>query len=227
LRKKRDTVRRPYIMETMELSANIRKESGKGPARRLRAGGRVPAVFYGSGTDSISISVSTEELLDFLKERKESVFVKLMIEDGKNRTEKLAMIKELQTSPVTRSPYHVDFYEVRMDHKITLGIPIHIIGTPAGVEMGGELHHLKRDLNIAGLPSVMPESVEVDVSGLGIGDTVMVGDIKLPEGVEALDAPDIAVATVSATRVTVEEAPPEEGEEQKEPEVITAKEKEE
>jgi large subunit ribosomal protein L25 len=213
-------------METRELNVSIRKEAGKGPSRRLRAGGRVPAVFYGSGSDPISISVNNDDLLDFLKERKESVFIKLMIEDGGSRTEKLAMIKELQTSPVAKSLYHVDFYEVRMDHKIALDVPIHIIGVPAGVDLGGELHQLKREVNISGLPSAMPEFVEVDVSGLGIGDTVMVGDIKLPEGVEALDAPDIAVATVSATRVIAEEAPAEE-EEQKQPEVITAKAKEE
>ncbi|MFB3925203.1 MAG: 50S ribosomal protein L25 [Syntrophales bacterium] len=217
-------------MEAMELNARVRRESGKGPSRRLRVQGWTPAVFYGAGAEATPLSVNTAELIKLLRERKESVFIKLKIEDGKSSVEKLAMIKELQTSPVSRSLYHADFYEIRMDHKLILELPIHLTGVPAGLADGGELHHLKRELKIAGLPSAIPEYVELDVSGLNIGDSVKVSDIHLPEGIEILDAGDIAVAAVSAK--TVLEAAPavEEGageEEKKEPEVITAKGKEE
>jgi large subunit ribosomal protein L25 len=189
-------------METMELKARIRQESGKGPARRLRSAGMIPAVFYGSGAEALSLSVSVRDLLKLLKEREESLFVKLMIEEGGKEAERLSMIKEIQVSPAAGGILHVDFYEIRMDHKLTIEVPIHLVGQPAGLIDGGELHHLKRELKISGLPSVLPEYVEVDVSGLKIGDSVKVGDISLAKGVEALDADEIAVAAVAAARAT-------------------------
>ncbi len=214
-------------METMELKARIRRESGKGPGRRLRADGQVPAVFYGAGIESLSLAVNTADLITLLKGKKENAFIKLMIDDEGRTTEKLSIMKELQTRPATREIFHVDFYEIRMDHQLVLDIPIHVVGTPVGVTMGGELHILKRELKVSGLPAAIPEFVEIDVSGLNIGGSVQVKDIPLKEGVEAVDHADVAVASVSATRV--QQAGAAEGEEgaTKEPEVITkGKEKE-
>ena len=209
-------------METIELKARIRKESGKGPARRLRVDGQVPAVFYGAGADSLPLAISTADLIKLMKEKKENVFIKLVIDDDGRASEKLSIIKEMQTRPATREIFHADFYEIRMDHQLMMDIPIHVTGSPIGVTMGGELHILKRDLKVSGLPIAIPEFVEVDVTGLNIGDTVKVSDIKIKEDIEVMDHADVAVATVSATRV--EAAPAAEGEgEQKEPEVITAK----
>jgi large subunit ribosomal protein L25 len=212
-------------METMELKALIRKGSGKGPARRLRSAGMIPAVFYGSGAEALSLSVSARDLLKLLKEREESFFVKLWIDEGGKEAERLSMIKEIQVSPTGDGILHVDFYEIRMDRELTIDVPIHLVGQPAGLIDGGELHHLKRELKISGLPSVLPEYVEVDVSELKIGDSVKVGDISLVEGIEALDAADIAIAAVAATRAAevVEEAVEEAA---AEPEVIGKKEEE-
>jgi len=210
-------------MEALELKAQVRKESGKGPARRLRQKGSIPAVFYGSGNPATMLSVDTSELLKYLKERKESVFIKLKIDEDGKLSEKLSMIKELQTNPVTNKPFHADFVEVRMDHKISLEVPIHFVGTPVGVEMGGELHLLKRELRICGLPTDIPEFVQVDISGLKMGHSLDVGDISLGEGVESEDADDIAIATISAPKTAPAEAI--EGEEAApvEPEVIGKK----
>ncbi len=216
-------------METMELNARMRKESGKGPARRLRAGGQVPAVFYGAGSDTLPLAVNTADLIKLIKEKKENVFIKLNIEGDGLKTQKLSMVKELQTSPATRDIYHVDFYEISMDHKLVLDVPIHVVGTPAGVTMGGELHILKRELKVSGLPTEIPEFVEVDISALEIGDSVKVSDIRIKGGLEVVDHADVAVATVSITRVEAapaeEEAAAEEG--VQEPEVIGSKGKEE
>jgi large subunit ribosomal protein L25 len=217
-------------METMALMAHVRPESGKGPARRLRAAGMVPAVFYGSGAEAIPLSVNCRELLKLLKEREESLFVKVKIEDGGKKGEHLSMIKEIQMSPSGRGILHVDFYEIRMDHKLTVDVPIHFIGTPMGVTNGGELLYLKRELKISGLPSALPESVQVDISGLDIGDSMKVADIQLVKGVEALDAGDIAIASIAAPRaVEAVEVPAGEGEGPAEPEVVgkKAEEKEE
>ena len=211
-------------METMELKARIRKETGKGPGRKLRANGQVPAVFYGAGIESLSLAVNTADLITLLKGKKENAFIKLLIDDEGRTTEKLSIMKELQTRPATRELFHADFYEIRMDHQLVMDIPIRVTGTPVGVTMGGELHILKRELKVSGLPMAIPESVEVDVSGLNIGDSVQVRDIKISEGVEVVDHGDVAVAAVSATKMQVAAAA--EGEEAKEPEVITAKTKE-
>lgn len=212
-------------METMVLKAGVRKEAGKGPARRLRAAGRIPAVFYGAGTDSLPLAVDYADFIKFLKARKENVFIKLMIDEDGKQVEKLAIIKEMQTRPATRDIFHADFYEIRMDHKLILDIPIHVIGSPVGVTMGGELHILKRDLKVSSLPTSIPEAVTIDISTLDIGHTAKVADIKIEGDVEILDPDDVAIATVAAPRA---EAVAAEGEEEtKEPEVIGSKAKEE
>ena len=187
-------------METMELKALVRRDAGKGPARRLRMSGMIPAVFYGSGSEVLQLSVNNRELLKLLKEREESLFVNLRIEEGGTEGEHLSMIKEIQVSPSGRGILHVDFYGIRMDHKLTVDVPIHFVGEPVGVINGGELQYLKRELKISGLPSALPEFVEVDVSGLDIADSIKVGDIPLVEGIEAVDADDIAIASIAAPR---------------------------
>jgi large subunit ribosomal protein L25 len=209
-------------MEKMELKASVRREAGKGPARRLRMSGMVPAVFYGSGMEATPLSVNTRELLKLLKEREESHFITLSIEDEGKQAEHLSMIKEIQKSPSGKGILHVDFYEIRMDHKLTMDIPIHFVGQPVGVVNGGELLYLKRELKVSGLPSLIPESVQVDVSGLDISDSIKVGDIVLVDGVEAADAKDIALVSIAAPR-TAEAAAASEEEAAAEPEVVGKK----
>lgn len=192
-------------MEATELKAFTRKETGKGPARRFRMEGSIPAVFYGRGEEAIPLSVNAAELLKVIKAKKENIFIKLMIE-GEKQMEKLSLIKELQIEPVSRRFYHVDFYEIRMDHKLTLDVPIRFAGTPVGVTNGGELQHLKRDLKISCLPSILPDFIEIDVAGLEIGDSIKVQDIQVPDGVTVLDPGDVGVAMVAVVKVSVPQA---------------------
>jgi large subunit ribosomal protein L25 len=192
-------------MEATELKAFTRKETGKGPARRFRKEGSIPAVFYGRGEEAIHLSVNAAELLKVIKAKKENIFIKLLIE-GEKQMEKLSLIKELQIEPVSRRFYHVDFYEIRMDHKLTLDVPIRFAGIPVGVTNGGELQHLKRDLKISCLPSVLPDFIEIDVTGLEIGDSIKVQDIRVPEGVTVLDPGDVGVAMVAVVKVSVPQA---------------------
>ena len=207
-------------MEAIELTACIRKETGKGPARRFRKKGLTPAVFYGRGEESIPLSVNVTDLSKIIKTKKENIFIKLLIE-GEKRLEKLTMIKELQIEPVSRRFYHADFYEIRMDHKLTVDIPLRFVGTPIGIENGGELQHLKRDMKVSCLPSVLPDFIDVDVSGLDIGASIKIQDLTVPDGVEVLDPGDVGVAIVAFVKVSVpqeeavegEAAAPAEGEE--------------
>ncbi len=192
-------------MEATELKACIRNESGKGPARRYREKGLIPAVFYGRGQDAILLSVNAADLLKIVKEKKKNIFINLIVE-GKPRLEKLSLIKELQIEPVSRRFYHADFYEIRMDHKLTIDIPLRFVGIPVGVTNGGELQHLKRDLKVTCLPSDLPDSIDLDVSGLDIGNSIKVQDIKVPDGIEVLDPGDVGVAMVAIVKVSVPQA---------------------
>jgi large subunit ribosomal protein L25 len=114
------------------------------------------------------------------------------------------MLKELQYEPLSRRIFHADFYEISMDHRITVVIPITFTGTPVGVTNGGELQHSKRDLKISCLPANMPDSIAVDLSGLDIGGSIKVKDIRLPEGVASVDHGDVGIAAVIAVKSAVQ-----------------------
>jgi large subunit ribosomal protein L25 len=192
-------------METVELKAHTRKESGKGPARKLRTKGLIPAVFYGAMTDTIPLTVNSSDLTKLLgTEKRESKFIKLIIEDGNSKIEKLSMIKELQVNSVRREPLHADFYEIRMDHKLTMDIPIHLVGQPIGIEKGGNLQFSKRNLKVSALPALIPDLIEIDISKLDIGNSVKVEDVVLGEDIEMLDPADVMIAAVAVTRIAVE-----------------------
>ncbi|MHB8829016.1 MAG: 50S ribosomal protein L25 [Syntrophales bacterium] len=189
-------------MEAIELKASIRENSGKGPSRRYRMNGLVPAVVYSKGDSSVHLTVSEADLQKIIRSKKEKHFIKLLI-DGEKQMEKVSMLKELQYEPVSRHLYHADFYEIIMDHKLTVDIPLNFIGTPAGVVNGGELLHSKRDLKISCLPANMPDYIDVDLSSLEIGDSLKVKDIGLPEGVVAVDHGDVGIVAVVAVKAAV------------------------
>jgi large subunit ribosomal protein L25 len=198
-------------MEISELKARLRKDTGKGVARRLRKDGMVPAIFYGPKTESVLLAVSSSDLRKLLKGKEENVFINLIVENGKI-IQKFTLIKELQIEPVSRKFLHVDFYEIDMEKTMTLDIPIHFTGDAIGVETGGDLHYVKRDIKVSCLFAVLPEFIEVDVSGLQIGDSIKVHDIKLPDGVTVLDTEDTILATISAPKTAVKAEPGEEQE---------------
>jgi large subunit ribosomal protein L25 len=192
-------------MEVTELKACIRTESGKGASRRFRQAGLIPAVFYGNGEHATLLSINAAELLKLRKEKKKNIFIKLLIE-GAERHEKISLIKELQIEPVSRRFYHADFYEIRMDRKLVIDVPLNFIGIPVGVQNGGELQHLKRDLKVSCLPSDLPNSIDLDVSGLDIGNSIKVQEITVPEGITVLDPGDVGVAMVAFVKVAVPQA---------------------
>lgn len=200
-------------MEVTDLAAQVRKEQKKGPSRRLRDKGFVPAVFYGRSAENILLAVKSDELIKLHKDKKDHAFIKLIIDDeGSKKIEKLSLIKELQLQPLTGKLYHVDFYEVDEKRKITMDVALNFIGKAIGVENGGELQHLKREVKVSCLPLDLPDHIDVDVTDLEIGDSVKIRDLKVAEGVTLLDRPDTSVASVAMIKVAkVEEAAKEEG----------------
>ncbi|OPY06222.1 MAG: 50S ribosomal protein L25 [Syntrophaceae bacterium PtaB.Bin038] len=173
------------------------------------------------------LTVNAADLIRIIRaEKGESGFIKIVIDEGGKTSERISVLKELQTNTVTKKIAHADFYEIRMDRKLTRDVPIHIVGSSIGVDKGGELKQFKRDVRLSCVPGLMPRHVEVDVTQLTIGATIRVGDLKLPEGIEILDAANISIVTVAAKRgAVVEEAAPAEGAEEaaKEPELVGKK----
>jgi large subunit ribosomal protein L25 len=191
-------------MKTIKLKAEARTGSGKGFARKLRGAGFVPAIFYGYEVEPIMIKVSSSDLIKVIeRERSETSFIKLSIKEGSTKTEKVSVIKDVQIDTIKRKPIHADFYEIKMDREVTLDLPIILIGDPVGVEAGGELQQVKREIKVSGLPSAIPEAFELDISTLEIGDSIKVGDVELAEGIKCLDTEDGTIATVATKRVSV------------------------
>jgi large subunit ribosomal protein L25 len=203
-------------LEQIDLKAQVRKKTGKGPARALRRDGRIPAILYGQKADSIMLSIDFKEFENIVKKVNiGSVLLNLQIQNGKTIT-RPAMIKELQTNPVTGAFLHVDFYEIDMQRKITVSVPVVTRGKCAGVEEGGLLQIVRRELELLCLPTAIPEAIEVDITDLTIGDSVHVQEIALPGDVELTEETDFTVITVLAPKVEeepVEEEELEEGEE--------------
>jgi len=199
-------------LNTIELKANIRKTTGNGPARALRRQGLTPAILYGRNTEPIMLSVNTNSLENVLKnENIGQALFNLVIKNGKT-IQKTAMIKELQTMPVSDTLIHVDFYEVAMDRKIVVSIPVVVTGKSKGVEVGGVLQVVRRELEVLCYPGEIPESIEIDITNLEIGDSVHVDEIPLSENIELADEGNFTILTVVSPHVEEEEVEEEEEE---------------
>ena len=213
-------------MASEQLSASARDIGGKGVARQLRSEGRIPAVVYGHGREPQPLSINSRELdrlLDHIAA--EATVIDLDIDGKPART----LIREIQRHPFKRQILHVDFQELVAGEKISVRLPIILVGVPDGVRLdGGILDQTMRELEVEVDPSNIPNHVDIDVTKLTIGSSIHVRDITLPEGVEVLDDGDASVCVVSAPRAAVEAVVAEETEAvAAEPEVIRAKKPEE
>jgi large subunit ribosomal protein L25 len=193
-------------MEQPKLSARVRKAKGKGAVRKLRRSNQIPAVFYGPKATPMMLAVDYPELEGVLRHGSgENVILDLLVQTDTGTETRKAIIKDLMTDPVKDTCLHVDFYEISMDREITVDISIRLTNTPAGVVEGGVLQQVTRQLTVSCLPDKMIDALELDVSGLGIGDALHVKDIDLPEGIRTEEDEELTVALVAAP--TVEEAP--------------------
>jgi len=188
-------------LEIIELNANVRTNTGNGAARVLRREGNIPAVLYGRGIESVSLSVNIKELENALKKGSigQSLF-NLKVQNGDTYS-KTVMIKELQYHPLTLNFLHADFYEIAMDRKITVNVPVVTVGKSQGVELGGLLQIIRRELEVTCLPTLIPESIEIDVTDLDIGDAIHAEDIPLPDGIEIQTDVNFTVVTILAPKV--------------------------
>lgn len=209
-------------MAHVALTAQSRKETGKGAARTLRRQALIPAVFYGPEVDPVHLSLEYRDLEKLIKTGAgENVIIDLAIETGDSTLSHRAMLKEIQMDPVKRTILHVDLYEISMDKTIEVEVPIILRGAPKGVSEGGILQQVSRTLEISCLPDNIPDAFELEVSELEIGDSLHVSDLKIPEGIEVLAEEELTIATV-VPPTKVEEIEPEVPEEEEEREEVEA-----
>ncbi len=200
-------------MATMQLDTTIRTQTGKGPARRLRSAGKLPAIFYGPKTDPIMLSLDYDQIKKMLKGKSaESIIFDLMIDSDEKGQSKKVMIKEIQRDPVTRDYLHVDLYEIAMEKELEVDIPVYLINTPIGVSNGGILQHMRRELGVLCMPKDLVDKIDIDVSGLDIGQSLHIEDISFPPGLKSTEDLSLTIATVVAPTITAEEEEVEEEE---------------
>jgi len=192
-------------MEREILQASKRTKLGTGNSKRMRREQIVPGILYGKEVETFTVEVPAKPLNVLLKKfGEENVLLDVEVE-GKKHT---VLLKEVQVHPLTGAPIHIDFHQVSMKEKITVTVPIEIKGAeecPGAME-GGVVETLLNELEVRCLPLNIPPIFELDISGLATGENIHVSEIKVPEDVEILTAPERTIVTVSrASEVEVEE----------------------
>ena len=210
-------------MQRPVLTAEMREGIGKEKAKKLRAKGQIPAIFYGPRSQTIPLVIDSKELSKALQtEAGENVLIDLDIRKGAQSDRKVVMLKDIQIDPLQRITLHTDFYEVAMDERVTVEVPVHLVGKPEGTKMGGILEQVRRMIEVQCFPGDIPKSVDIDVSLLKIGDSIHIQDIHVEKAKILFDT-NFTIATVVPPVVeekVVEAAAPEavEGAEVKEKE---------
>ena len=173
-----------------KLNVNIREGKGTSSARRIRLKDQIPAVLYHSGLDAISLSVDKKELYKALKTGQ--VIFEVIVKD-KNQ---FVLVKDVQYHPVNDNIMHIDFQKVKEDEKISLEVPLRVIGEAEGVQAGGILVQIVNTITVKCKPTTIPEALIIDVTDLELNSSLSVKDIQLAADVEIITAEDLAVVSV-------------------------------
>lgn len=193
-------------MAQAKLAAEARNDMGKGVARKLRAAGRVPAVMYGHGETTRSLTLNSHELqLLFGKVHWENTLITLDIAGETVPT----LVREVQKHAFKDDILHVDFYQIHANEKLEVEIPIRLHGVPAGIKLGGMLSHTMQNLMVSCLPKNIPNHLDIDIAHLNINDSIHVRDLQLPEGVESVVDGDRTVCVLNPPSTAAEAAPAE------------------
>lgn len=191
-------------MAELSLEVSRREEAtGKGPARRLRREGRIPAVVYGGHRETVAITVDRKAVSDLIQKSEHGMRSIFLLKMAGTDQQRHAMIKDFQIDPISRKMIHIDFVRVLMDEVVRTTVPIHLNGSAIGVKEGGLLDFQVRELHVECLPNAIPDKVEVDISELGMHQYFRISDLKTPEAVKVLDDPDRVVVGVTHARAEV------------------------
>ena len=188
-------------MNAVELEAQPRETKKRNRNKASREAGRIPGVVYGGGEEKNSLVEVDEKTFGRVMDSASSDTVLLNLKVGD--ASRLALVQEVQHHPVSRKPLHVDFREVKPDQSVIVTLPTVPVGEAVGVKTGGgTLEHVLRYIRVKGTPSSLPESIEVDVAALDIGQTLHVSDVVTADGVELLSNASNPVISISKPRVS-------------------------
>lgn len=176
-----------------KLKAESRAQIGKGAARKIRAGGRVPAVVYGHGVDPLHVSIDAKELFHVLHT---DAGTNVLVDMRVNSDSFLAMPREIQRDHIRGQFLHVDFLRIKRDEKIGVEVPIHLVGESHGVKEGGVVEHHLWTLHLECFPQDVPTSIEADISALGINESLKVADLAISDNLTLLTSPEEVIVSV-------------------------------
>ena len=185
-------------MKAISLAANERELIKTTGSKKLRNSGRLPGILYGSG-DPTNIEL---ESIQFEKAIKSTEAKNFLVELDLNGSKSMALVQDLQRHPISRLCIHVDFRRLSQDSIISAKIPLHTIGTPEGVKVGGILQTMSHNLTLRGKALDIPERIEIETSHLKVGEGILLDEVTLPEGVTAVGNPKSRVVAVAASRIT-------------------------
>jgi large subunit ribosomal protein L25 len=204
-------------LELIELSAKTRETSGKGAARKLRQKNEIPAIVYGAKKDPVMLSINTVEFVKIIRKHGTmGLFFNLKI-DGDSGKKKSVMLKDMQMDTFSLNYLHIDLHEIDMDETATISVSVETIGESIGVKEGGLLQIIRRELDVVCKPIDAPETIQIDITNLDVGDAVHVEDIDMGENIEIPHEVNFTIITIvapSVEEVEIEEEDdiPEEGE---------------
>jgi large subunit ribosomal protein L25 len=199
--------RRNVIM-TLVISSETRDLFGKNASRRFRRGGRIPAILYGEGADSVALVLNKKDIIKILKsETGENTLFRVAV----NGRERDVMIKDLQVDPTTDELLHADLIQIAMDKAIRVAVPVELSGEPVGVKTeGGFVDFMNREIEVECLPADIPERITIDISNLHLHQTLKVAEVAVPEGVKFISDPSTVLVLIQLPHEEKVEAKPEE-----------------
>lgn len=183
------------------LSGKIREKTGKVATKEVRRNGEIPAVLYGL-KDNLSFSVCPDNLKDILTAKGQNALIDLNLEGNKKRK---VILKEFQSHPLKERWVHVDFLEVDVTKTVKVSVNVHLIGKSAGEKMGGLVNQVLRSIHVECLPVDIPQSVDLDVTAVELGQVLHVSDLSLPDKVKILHQPNEVVVSVHLEKIKEEE----------------------
>jgi large subunit ribosomal protein L25 len=182
--------------ERVKLQVKSRDGRGSAASRRLRAQGFIPGVLYGDGKGAHPFAVPERELRRVLTGEHGLHAILDVVLEGQQKAHH-AVLKDYQLDPTRARLLHIDLHEVRLDRAIQAQVVVELVGESEGVKEGGVLSQVNREVVVEALPMEVPDRLELDVSGMAIGDSLRVSDLRVPEGVKVLTDPEAVLATVT------------------------------
>jgi len=185
------------------LNVEIREKNGKGVARKLRAAGKLPAVVYGKNLEPTSVIVDPKELEDVIS-GDAGMNTLITLKGGTTLDGQVVVLKDVDIHPIRRTMVCADFHAINLTEKSLFMVPINIVGTAIGQKEGGTLQLVRNELEVSCLPTQVPQTIDIDVTELAIGDTLHIEEIAAPEGIELVHDVNFTVLTLSVVKAEVE-----------------------